>query len=246
MAFPSGALVLVGHFDSAVALERLKLWFADVPDAGPAPARFSATPAQSTPQRGVIEDKVEDRTIYLAWPTVELKHADMPALDLLSWVLSKGRGTRLDDALYYDKPLADSEGAWTFNGAAGGMFVVEATSVRTPLTKLEAAARKVIAGLITTPPTADELLRAKKALRQYYEDQLQDPVSAAELLADCAFEWGDPNCAAARVAAYEAVTPNDLVRVTQTWLLSREPHRLSVVPQGDTGAIAGSSPVEIP
>jgi len=242
----NGTLALVGNFTTADALAKVTTWFSDVPDPGPKPARPGVIPADPTPRHGKLEDKVEDRTIYLAWPTVDIRHNDMPALEMLSWVLSNGHGTRLDDALYYDKPLATGEGAWTFHGDVAGAFFIQAASDKTALSKLQSAATAVVADLVAHPPTDQEVLRAFRSVRGGLEETLQDPVSRAEALVDCKVLWGDANCTADQLARYQRVTSADIVAVAQRYLIGHEPSTLAVVPMGEGASLPDATPVELP
>lgn len=242
----NGVLALVGHFEAEAAKARVEHWFSDVPDPGPPGPRSKPVPPDSGVRHARLEDQVSDRTAYLAWPTVDWYHDDAYALEVLSWVLNNGHGTRLDDALYYDRPLTTSVSAWTSSGDVAGMFVIDVSSDKTPLKKLAAEVTKVLQGVVDRPPTAEELLRAQRSIRAGYEDQIEDPVSRSELLTECWSQYKDPNCVGKEITRYEAITSARVVEVAQRYLLSRAPHTLSVVPQGDKRALPGATDMEIP
>jgi zinc protease len=244
----NAVLALVGHFDSAVALERVTHWFSDVPTVGGAAPRAQEAPAPAgPPAHGLVEDQVEERTLYLAWPTVPHRHPDEPALDLLSRVLSDGRGTRLDDALYFEKPVTSSLFAYTSNGDLSGEFYVAASSPKTRPVKLEKALRAGIADLVAHPPTAEELERARRAHRADMLDSLEFAEGKAQTLVDCFRATGDANCLPGEWGRYLAVTADDVVRVARTYLVDRAPWSLTNVPAGDVAsALPGARPVELP
>ena len=192
----NAVLTLVGHFDKDVALERLNHWFSDVPGKGEAKSRETA---ETTDPKGVVgdgylEDDVEDRTLYAVWNTVPLNHPDAAAMDLLTYVLSYGRGTRLDDKLYFGSNLATSVGAYYFGGEIGGQTILTATSDRTPLVKLDKHMRKIVDQLAKNPPTDDELERFRKAVKNDYMTQLESIEDRAQLLTDCYKHTGEANC----------------------------------------------------
>ncbi|MBT3219212.1 MAG: insulinase family protein, partial [Proteobacteria bacterium] len=231
---PSNAVLgLVGHFDSEEMLDRIEFWFSDLPDVGPAKPRITEQPQLPRPKAaGYIEDNVEDLTLYLAYPTVPLGHDDEPALELLSYVLSYGRDTRLDDRLYFDTNLATDEGAFHYASDLDGSFLFYATSPKTPLKKLDSVIKGVLEDTVKDPPNADELKRAVQGVKTSMLDQLENPVDRAEMLVDCQRLKGNANCQVDDFARYEAVTTADLVRVTQTYLLTDQLATLSVVPRG--------------
>jgi len=244
----NAVLGLVGHFDEAEALARIMHWFRDVPDRGASPERVSEHLPQgpTSARHGFLVDQVEERTVYQVYPTVPLGHPDEPALELLSYVLSYGRGTRLDDRLYYQSKLASDEGAFFYGMDIGGQFILYASDHKTPLKKLDRLMTKVIAGLSTRPPTADELERAKRSLRGESLDRLEYVENRAEALVDCYRRTGEANCLPAEAARYEAVTADDLVRVVETYLIPERRQLLSIVPTDTGGEIEGSVEVELP
>lgn len=244
----NAVLTLVGNFDADEALEQVKHWFSDVPDAGAPEARAVANTAALEPafRHGVLEDDVEERTVYLLWHTVPPGHPDAPALDVLDMILSYGQGTRMDDRLYYRSRLASDNGTGHYAMDLGGLFFASATSPKTSLKKLEKAMLSELQRLEKAPPTEAELTRARKALRGYLLDSLERYEDRAELLTDCYRRTGEANCLSGEWARYEAVTAEDVVRVARQYLRPDARMTLSVVPRGDSGALAGSQPVELP
>ncbi len=242
----NAVLVLVGHFDAQEALGRVIHWFSDVPDPGPPEPRATVAEVATVPASGLVEDRVEDFSSYLSWQTVPLGHADEPALDLLGWVLSGGRSTRLDDRLYYNSSLATSTNAFHWASELDGQFVVAVSSDAARLERLEKVSMKEIAKMARKAPSADELKRAKLQVRSGVLDLLEDPVGRAGVLADCWRHNGTPDCIVSEWARYEAVTADDLTRVARTYLVPERRVTLSTVPAGRGGALPGAVPVELP
>lgn len=242
----NAVLALVGNFQTDEALAKVKHWFSDIPDRGKGSPILTTEAPAYTAGNGLLTDEVEERSLYLAWTTVPLGHPDEPALDLLSNVLSNGRGTRLDDALYFDRTLASETGAWANAGVLSGWFMVKVASPTRPLAKLVTDVEGVIGALETEPVTAEELDRAKRALRGGILDHIEEPSGRASSLVACYVTTGTPDCLAADWARYAAVTSEDLARVARTWLSPERRVSLSVVPQADAGALSGARPVEMP
>ena len=182
----------------------------------------------------------------MAWETVPLNHDDEAALDLLSRVLSDGRGTRLDDALYYDKQRTSDIASFTFNRYRAGQFVIYASSPGKTLPKLAKYIHKELGKLSSDPPTQVEVDRARRAIEGELLDAMEHPERKARLLADCYLETGEADCLDDLWQRYEAVTPADVARVAATYLLNAEPNTLSTVPMGDDGQIEGAVEVQLP
>ncbi len=245
---PSNAtLALVGNFDTEQALERLRFWFSDVPDRGaPEPREVDALPGGVRDAHGAVFDDVEERTLYLVWETVPQRHPDEAALDLLSQVMSGGRGTRLDDALYYESDKTSGVGMWSVTSERAGQLVTYASSPRTPLVTLGKQIDKELARIAKKPPTQAELDRARRTFRGWLLDALESPERKAELLVDCQRLTGEADCLVVDWPRYEAVTPEDLQRVARQYLVEQLPNTLSTVPRGDDGHLPGAVEVELP
>ena len=183
--------------------------------------------------------------MYMAWPAVPATHPDAPALELLSWVLDNGRGSRLADAVYYRSNLASGVHAMFYGMDVGGLFVVRVTTERPRLAKAVRRTHKVLEGLRKRPVTADELARAKAMVAESIASRLDEPEARAELLAECMVAEGKADCARDRWERMQAVSAADIERVLD--LLGPDTRTtLSVVPRGQGGALEGAAPVELP
>lgn len=217
---PSNAILcVVGDVSTDETLELVRRYFGAMA-SGPAPKRAEA-PAPLPGQgetRWLMPEEIDDESLYIAWTTVPHGHADEPALDVAAMLLSGGRGTLLDDALYYKRNLATDNGAWTDNGRLGGDMVVWATRDDRRLNPMLRQIDRGIATLQREPPTDAELQRAVAQWRAELLRSLEDPEVLADTLGECWETWGEADCIAREIGRYEAVTPADVQRVAQQWL----------------------------
>ena len=241
----NAVMALVGNVDEDV-LDTVTHWFSDVEDTGPAPQRAEAWTGGYTPADGYITDAIDYRALYISWATVPHGHPDEPALDLLATVMSNGRGTRLDDAMYYDSNKAFFSAAFTSNGDIDGQFILISGSPKTKPKKLEKEMEKVLFSVLETPPSDEEMARALSSVKAVMLDSLERYDSRADIFVQCYLDYGDPNCLAQDWARYTAVTSDDLVRVAETWLVPERRVTLSVVPHGDKKMLKGSNDVVLP
>lgn len=243
----NAVLAIVGAVETDDVLERVRWWFSDVP-VREVPGEREVEPLSSslTDRHGLLEDDVEERVLWMVWPGVPLGHADEPALDMLTNVLSYGQGTRLDDALYFKSSKASQVTAFAAMSERAGQVMVRVGSEKTPLAKLRKLVDKQVASIVKKPPTEAEVERARQGIRTGMLDNWERPEDVAGTLVDCYRQTGEANCLASQWARYEAVTSEDIVRVAQTYLLDVEPSTLSNIPRGDDGALEGAVPVELP
>jgi len=243
----NAVLAIVGAVDTDEALTRVRHWFSDVPRADAALERETGElPAPRAGLRGMLEDDVEERTLWLAWPAVPATHADAPALDVLANIMSNGRGTRLDDDLYFEKSTASYVGMFAPMGERAGSMMAILSSEKTPLPKLHKKVLKHLEKLEKKPPTAAEVDRAKRSIYGSLIDRTERPEDVAEALVDCHRTFGEPDCMPSEWGRYDAVSADDVLRVARKYLIGVEPYALSVVPRDDDGALDGSELVELP
>ncbi len=243
----NAVLVLVGNVHTAMALDAARRWFSDIPGSSTSePRSVQPIPSTIAGAAAVVEDDVEQRTLYMQWPTVQNRHADEAALDILASVLSYGHGTRLDDALYYEHPIASDVGAFHQAQEVAGSFFIYASSPTVPPRRLEKQVMGVLEGLERDPPTDAEVNRARAGIRASLLDSLEAPEDVAEHVADCWRLTGKADCMPDVWARYQAVTAADVERVAQKYLIQVAPNTISNVPRGDNGALPGAVTVELP
>ncbi len=245
---PSNAvLVLVGDLDPAGTIARVERAFADLPTGSPPPPRVGTPPpALEGEQRRVLREHMSRERLYVAWRTVPHGHPDEAALDILSGLLSGGRGTPLDDSLFYDTNLATGVGAWTHNRRLGGELAIHVAAQGEPLDGLLREIDTVLEAVRTQGVTEADVQRVQAGLRSDYAREIEHRAGLADHLGDCVVTTGRASCRAEELEALLAVTPADVQRVARQYL---GPGRvvLSVVSPGDDElAVPGSTEVVPP
>ncbi len=243
----NAVLAIVGDVDADDALAKVRHWFSDVPDRGePVPRAVAPMPSPVREAIGHLEDDVEQPTLWWIWPGVHEAHPDRPAIEVLTNLLNNGRGTRLDDALYFKSDVASSVSVMSTSADIDGQVVLEVGINDQSVPKVEKRVQKVIDGLAKRPPSDDEMLRAKRAIRGWLLDELEHPEDIASALAHCYRTTGQASCLSEEWARVDAVTAADVDRVLQAYLLDVAPSRFVNVPRGAGAVWPGSSPVELP
>ncbi len=228
----NAVLVLVGPEPVETMVEAARRWFDDVVDTGEAGPRPTAPPTAgpSGPRQGALADRVEDTTLYAAWPTVPLGHADEPALDLLSWILDDGPGTVMHDRLSTVRPL-DDFGAWADHADVAGWFTTYASSRRWPAKTLARTLDRTLDRIRRKAPSQAAVDRARATVKAGLLAGMDVPSSRAETLLRCYDLFGEPNCLPRALGRLDAVTPEDIQRVANTWLTDDRRVTLTVHPE---------------
>jgi zinc protease len=155
-------LVIAGDFEIAEARRLVETYF-DPLAPGPLLTRPDRWVVQmDTHRRLVVEDRVPQERLYLAWPSVSFFEPEDAALDLVTTVLSEGKNSRLYKRLVYDEQVASDVAAFNYSLEIAGMLGVVATArPEVPLEKLETLIDEEIARFASEGPDEDELERVK-------------------------------------------------------------------------------------
>jgi zinc protease len=225
-------LTIVGDFEPAQAKAWVVEYFGEFPSGAPVRRPAVEPVTLASPQRLVMEDRVQVPRLYLRWPTVGTRHDDRFALSVLGEILAGPRTARLTKALVFDEQSAASVSAGQDSSEDVGEFAVTITPrPGHSLTDLEAAADAVIERLKREGPTAEEVQKATAGEELSFLRGLESNLGKSFQLAAGAAFHGDPGYFRTEYAKTVAVTAADVQRVANKYLTSGRV-ALSVVPMG--------------
>jgi zinc protease len=235
---PSNAtLVIAGDIDPAHARQRVEHWFRDVtPKPRPAPVTFPPV-ALTGVTRETLTDRVALPRIFLCWPTPARFAPGDAELDLVARVLAGGKGSRLYQRLVTEDAIAQSVSASENPSPHGSIFLIDVTarpSSAPPgevLSRLVRAVDRELDALRTTPPTADELERARSRVETTFVDGMQTIAGKARQMNAYYALTGRPDDFAADLNRYETITAGDVQAALNQWLQRDRRVELSVVPE---------------
>jgi predicted Zn-dependent peptidase len=235
----NASLVVAGDFKPEEATQLLQRWFATIPsngkpaDPGEGPIDPGATALKSV-VRETVQDRVELARTYMAWQSPKHLAKGDAELDLLASILTKGKASRLYQALVYEKKLAQSVSASQQSAFLGSTFELRATArPGVSLDALESAIDAELAKLRTKPIAADELARAKNGYEAQFVEQLEGVDQRAAMLNEYQLETGDPGYVQRDLDRYRKATTDDVQAVAQKVLDPNARVILRIVPKGD-------------
>ncbi|HEY5547151.1 MAG TPA: pitrilysin family protein [Gemmatimonadaceae bacterium] len=227
----NAAIVVAGAVNTDSVRRLVRQYFSSIP-RGPAISR--PTPPRFTVRDTAIvaEDRVQLPQLYLAWHTVDANHKDAAPLDILSYLLSGARNSRLTNTLVYQREIASSVSAFSDAKRLDGDYsIVARARPGQGLDSLKVAIERELARLASEGPTARELEQAKNARESSFLNQLEFINSKADQLNQYAYFKGTPDYFQKELDELRAVTAADIKRVITTYL--RGPRvMLSIVPTG--------------
>lgn len=226
----NATLVVAGDVDPDRLLELAEKHFGSIPPGPPVEPVAVEEPEQNSERRVTVRRPGPNPYLIMGYKIPGAGHPDQPALTILSGVLSggpsfgsssasagMGRSTRLYQGLVATG-LAISAGAYSLNLQYPGLYMFSAVPAPgVELERVEAAITAEIARLQSEPVPEAELNRAKKQVRTQFLYGMEGVMSQATLLGSTAVTRGVEQFDGA-LAAFEAVTAEDLLRVARTYL----------------------------
>ncbi|MGD9561965.1 MAG: M16 family metallopeptidase [Pyrinomonadaceae bacterium] len=240
-------LVLSGDFDEKQAKTWIEKYFGPIARGGDIKRPNNPMPKLDKEIRTTVEDSVPLQRRYMAWHGVRAYAQDEPALDMLGFILSNGRTSRLQSNLLYEKELVSQVFANNGTNEIGGLFLIMATArPNKSLDEIEKEINAELERIKKQPPTAEEMSRALNVIESQTIYGLQTVLGKAGQLTSFAGYLGKPNYFQADLDRYRKVTAADVSRVANSYLtanrlvMSYVP-RTGEAPRTDRAADRGTS-----
>lgn len=237
------SLVIAGNFEPKQAEKLVKKYFEPIPMGGAIDRPNPPQPKIEKEIRFEMEDSVQLPRVYMTWHTVPQYSRDEAALDILSNILSAGRGSRLQSRLVYDKQIAQNVFASHGTREIAGTFQAVATSTKRDgsLKELETEILAELDKIKKEPPTALEMERALNRIESQTIFGLQTVLGKADQLNSYATFLNKPDYFQADLDRYRRVTPEAVSKAAEKYLTDNK-LVLTIVPRkAEAKSVAPSS-----
>ncbi len=215
----NASLVIAGDFDENQAKKWVEKYFGSIPGGEEIDRPNPEKPKLEGEMRKEYEDAVRLPRRYMVWHSVPANHKDEAALDILSSILSSGRGSRLQSKLVYDKQMVQSVFAANSTREIGGMYLVVATArPGQSMDDIEKEINAELEKIKNDPPSAEEVERAKNGYESQFIYGLQTVLGKADRMNSNATFMGNPDTFQLQLDQYRKVTPKDVQRVAKEYL----------------------------
>jgi zinc protease len=218
---PNNAVMsIVGDVDTKKTMALVEKYFGSIARQ-PDPKRPDLAEApHSAERRSTIVDSLARLTeIDIVWLTPPAGSPEGDALDVLSWVLSSGRSSRLYQSLVRDKQIATAADATNPDSRGPGLFQVSATVAPGKKAEdVEAALYEEIEKVKTGPIADWEIEKAHNTARRQQAGGFTSSRQRAIELAEYAVFYDNPNLINTRTDHYLKVTAADVQRVARKYL----------------------------
>ena len=213
-------LVLAGDFDDKQARGWIEKYFGPIAKGSDITRPNPEMPKLDKEIRTSVDDPLAPLPRRsMVWHGVRQFSPDEAALDILSNILSSGRGSRLQSNLIYGKEMAQNIGAGNATNEIGGTFQITATA--RPGKSLDDIEKEIdleIERIKKESPTAEEIARSKNSIESQTIFGLQTVLGKGGQISNYAGYVGKPDYFQADLDRYANVTAADIQRVANTYL----------------------------
>jgi zinc protease len=215
----NAVLVLAGDYDEKQAKAWIEKYFGPIAKGAEITRPNPAMPKLSGEVRKTYEENVPLPRLSMVWHSTPAYAPDEAALDMLSSILSTGRGSRLQTNLIYGKELAQQVGAFNSTSEIAGLFQVTAfAKPGKTLDEIEKEINAEIERLKKEPPTAEEMARALNIRESGAIYGLQTVFGKGSQLSSYAGYLNKADYFQNDIDRYRKVTAADVQRVANQYL----------------------------
>jgi zinc protease len=196
------------------------------------PVVLPEEPAQTAAREVIEEAPIELGYFHIAWHIPDVRHPDVPILDVLAALLGNGRSSRLYQRVREAKGLVHSVDAWTYSPGAAGLFGMSAMA---DADKFQAARDAMLAEVEEMKASLVAAEELSKAMKQFIAGTLSARKTMQGQAQDLGGNWlaaNDLNFSERYLAAVKRVTPADLQRVARDYLAAENRTLYALLPSG--------------
>ncbi len=225
----NAVLVIVGDFQTAKTLETVKEIFGKIPKRQqtidksqkslPLPSSTSDPLSTSPPPSPIVlREPGAGAQLEVIYPLPSVNQPDVPALDVMDYILTGGRNSRLYQALVESGLASEMSGSVASLREAGWYEILVTANPNQKLKKIDSVLTNAIAHLAKSGVTSLEVERAKTQLTATIILNNRDITSLAMQLGNDETTTGDYRYTEHYLAAIRQVNDADIVAVVNKYL----------------------------
>jgi zinc protease len=224
--------VVAGDVKNADVVAQIKTAYAASKSKPMPPNVLPLEPRQTAAREIIEESKVELGHVHFAWHIPELRHADIPVLDVLAVLLGSGRSSRLFQQVREKQGVVHHVDAWTYSPGLPGLFGVSSIVDGDQFEAANAAILAEIEKVKSLSISSDEL---QKAMKQFISATLSSRKTMEGQAQNLGSNWlaaNDLNFSERYLAAVKRVTNADVQRVARHYLTAENRTLYALLPEG--------------
>ena len=224
--------VVVGDINPNEVVEQIRKAFSGSKSRPMPPSILPQEPRQTAAREMIEESPIELGHFHLSWHIPDIRHPDMPALDILSALLGSGRSSRLFREVREKKGLVTSVDAWTYNPGELGLFGMSAAADGAMFVEARDAMLAEVDRIQNEPIPPEEVA---KVVKQFIAGTLASRKTMQGQAQTLGGNWmaaNDLNFSERYLAAAKRMTPADIQRVARKYLTPENRTLYALLPTG--------------
>jgi zinc protease len=196
------------------------------------PVFLPAEPKQTAAREMVEEAPIELGHFHFAWHIPEIRHPDVPGLDVLAVLLGSGHSSRLFQQVRERQGLVHHVDAWTYSPGNPGLFGMSAIADGD---KFEAARDAMLAEIEKIKSLSVSAQEVQKAVKQFISATLAARKTMEGQAQNLGGNWlaaNDLNFSERYLAAVKRVSHTDVQRVAREYLTAENRTLYALLPDG--------------
>ncbi len=226
--------VVAGDVKNDEVVAQIKTSYAKTKSRAIPPIVLPPEPKQIAAREIIEEAAVELGHFHFAWHIPELRHPDVPVIDVLSVLLGGGRSSRLFQQVRERQGVVHHVDAWTYSPGLPGVFGMSAIVDGDKFAAARDAMLAEVDKLKVNVVSADEL---HKAVKQFVSATLSTRKTMEGQAQNLGGNWisaNDLNFSERYLAAVKRVTLADIQRVARHYLTDENRTLYALLPTGAT------------
>lgn len=214
-------LVVTGNFETTEMKKKVNQLFSEFKDYKIKKVKRNTEVKQKKSKIAVENANFEQSMAYLSWKIPNIKHKDIPALDVLAMILGQGDTSRLVQKMRIEKAVVNSVGSSSFTPMDEGLFIVSMSYAKENLNEALTDIQTVLEEILTQPVTSDEIKKAilNIASEEYYSMETVDGLSRK--VGSLEFYFKDLKAQDKFLKAAQKLTAKDIITVARKYLNSQ-------------------------
>lgn len=236
-------LTVAGDFDKTQAKEWVKKYFDEIPKGEDIPSLAKQPAILEASKHLYYEDNfARAPRLTMVWPGVPDYHEDSYALSVLTQYLTEGKKAPLDKILVQEEQLTSFVGMGEYNSEISGQIQLSVTAFnQVELNDVAKAIDKGFKSFEENGISEDDLNRIKAGQETSFYRGLSSVLGKGAQLTQYEMFASDAGFITKDVENILAVTPEDVMRVYNTYIKDKNYIATSFVPKGQTSLVLENS-----
>jgi zinc protease len=230
--------VVAGDIKNDEVIAQIKTAYEKTKARALPPDYLPSEPKQTAPREIIEEAPIELGHFHFAWHIPELRHPDVPVLDVLAVLLGGGRSSRLYQQVRERQGVVHHVDAWTYNPGSTGLLGMSAVVDADKFTAARDSMLAEIEKIKSMSVSSDEI---QKAAKQFISATLSARKTMEGQAQNLGGNWlaaNDLNFSERYLAAVKNVTHADVQRVARHYLTAENRTLYALLPKGTSPKIA--------